>query len=119
MELEYIEIKDDIFNMVSNESKRNPIFKSCIARAIHENDYYMSIERPIECACYYIAIGVYVATTDNIDNVDSNVLNRIKQSYDIINSGRYDKYLTDEDKDYIKEDIEMIKRSNLFKKALT
>lgn len=115
MELEYIEIKDDIFNMVSNESKRNPIFKSCIARAIHENDYYMSIERPIECTCYYIAIGVYVATTDNIDNVDSNVLNRIKQSYDIINSRRYDKYFTEEDKNYIFKDIKIIGDSNLLK----
>lgn len=113
IELEYNEIREDICNMISNESKRNPIFKSCVARAIYENDYYISNEQAIECACYYIAIGAYTVITDNINNLDSKVLDRIKQSYDIISHGRYNKYFTEEDKKYIKEDLNKIENSNL------
>ncbi|WP_290059826.1 hypothetical protein [Paraclostridium bifermentans] len=113
MELEYNEIREDIFNMISNESKRNPIFKSCVARVIHENDLYMSSEKPVEMACHYIAIAAYAAITDNIKNLDSKVLDKIKQSYDTINSGRYDKYFTEEDKKFIKQDLDTIKNSDL------
>lgn len=110
MELEYIgDIKDDVYNMISNENKRNPILKSCIARVIYENDYYMSDERPIERDCHYIAIGAYAIETNNFDELIDDIIQEIKRSIDAIESGEYDNELTEEDKRYIFEDIEKIK----------
>lgn len=114
MELEYLEdIKEDIEEMINSDMQQGSTFKTCVARVIHENDLYMSNERPVEQACHYIAIAAYAATTNNIDNLDSKVVNKIKQSYEIISTGRYKKYFTEEDKKYIKEDINKIKNSNL------
>lgn len=115
MELEYFEeIKDDVIEMIESDLKYGSTFKACVARVIHENDLYMSNEKPVEMACHYIAIGSY-ATIDNIKNLDLKVLDKIKQSYEIINSGRYDKYFTEEDKKYIKKDLNTIKNSDLLK----
>lgn len=114
MELEYIEdIKNDVEEMINSDIQQGSIFKACVARVIHENDLYMSNEKPVEQACHYIAIGVYAVKTNNIDNLDPKVLDKIKKSYEIISSERYDKYFTEEDKKYIKEDINKIRNSNL------
>lgn len=114
MELEYFEeIKDDVIEMIESDMKYGSTFKACVARVIHENDLYMSSEKPVEMACHYIAIAAYSATTDNTKNLDSKVLEKINQSYKIINSGRYDKYFTEEDKKFIKQDLDTIKSSDL------
>lgn len=114
MELDYFEeIKDDVIEMISSDAKFGSTFKACVARVIHENDYYMSDERPVEMACHYIAIGAYAVTTDNIKNLNVKVVDKIKESYEIINSGKYDKYFTEEDKKHIKEDLIKIQNSNL------
>ncbi|MBN8046934.1 hypothetical protein J0A94_03770 [Paraclostridium bifermentans] len=116
MELEYLEeIKEDVEELIRATKKFGSEFKACVARVIHENDLYMSSEKPVEMACHYIAIAAYAVITDNIKNLDSKVLDKIKQSYEIINSGRYDKYFTEEDKKYIKEDINTINNSDLLK----
>lgn len=116
MELEYFEdIKDDVNEMINSDMKFGSAFKACVARVIHENDLYMSDEKPVEKACHYIAIGAYAIETDNIKNLDSKVLNEINRSFNIIKSGRYNKYFTDQDKEYIDKDINLIENSNLLK----
>lgn len=116
MELEYLEdIKDDVNDMISNDMKFGSEIRACIARVIHENDLYMSDERPVEKACHYIAIATYAIETNNIKSLDSKVLNEIKISFEIIKSGKYSKFFTEEDKFYISKDIKTIEESKLFK----
>lgn len=114
MELDYLDdIKDDVDELINSMIEHNYGFIVGVNRVIEENDYYISDERPVEMACHYIAIGAYAAITDNIKNLDKKVVDKIKESYEIINSGRYDKYFTEEDKKYIKEDLIKIQNSNL------
>lgn len=116
MDISYLkDIKDDVFNMIENESKRNHIFQSCVARVIHENDYYISDEMPTERDCYYIAIGIYTIESDNKLNLADKVKKEIKRSIATIKSGKYDKCFTEEDKKYIYEDIKTIENSDLLK----
>ncbi len=114
MELDYLnDIKDDVDELINSMIEHNYGFVVGVNRVIEENDYYMSNERPVEMACHYIAIGAYTATTNSIKNLGEKVLEKIKESYEIINSGIYDKFFTEKDKKYIKEDLIKIKNSNL------
>lgn len=114
MELDYLDdIKYDVDELINSMIEHNYGFIVGVNRVIEENDYYMSDERPVEMACHYLAIGAYTATTNNIKKLGEKVLDKIKESYEIINSGKYDKYFTEEDKKYIKEDLVKIKNSNL------
>ncbi len=114
MELEYYyEIKDDFMNSYDVYMKitgLNPF----VNWFIHENDLYITYEYPVENACHYLAIGSYLIVKDKIKELDNKILNKIKEYYELISSGKYDKYFTDKDKKYIKEDIEIIKKSNIF-----
>lgn len=114
MELNYLEdIRDDVYQLINSMIEHNYGFLVGINRVIEENDYYMSTERPIEMACHYIVIGSYAATTNNIEILDRRILDKIKESYNIINSGVYDKYFTKEDKNNIWQDLNLIKGTNL------
>ena len=116
MELEYLEdIKEDVNDMIYNDMKLGSDVKACIARVIHENDLYMSDEKPVEKACHYIAIAAYAIETNNIKNLDSKVLNEINSSFEIIKSGKYSNFFTEEDKVYISKDIKTIEESMLLK----
>lgn len=114
MELEYYdEIKDDFMNAYDIYMKMTGL-NPFVNWFIHENDLYMTDEYPIENACHYLAIGTYLIVKDKIKRLDKEILNRIKESYESINRGIYDEHFTEEDKKYIKEDIEIIKKSNIF-----
>ena len=114
MELEYYDdIKDDFINaydVYMELSGLNPF----VHWFIHENDLYMTEKYPVENACHYLAIGSYLIYKNKIKELDNKILDKIKRSYHLIKSGIYDKYFTEEDKKYIKKDIEIIKQSKLF-----
>ena len=115
MELEYLEeIKDDFINTYDvhlKDSGLNPL----VNWFIHENDLYMTDEYPVENACHYLAIGAYLIYKNNIEELNNKILEKIKESYNLINSGIYDENFTEEDKVYIKQDIKKIEESKLFK----
>ncbi|WP_304857881.1 hypothetical protein [uncultured Clostridium sp.] len=114
MELEYYdEIKDDFMNSYDVYMKTTGL-NPFVNWFIHDNDLYMTDEYPVENACHYLAIGSYLIVKDKIKELDNKILNKIKESYELISSGKYDKYFTDKDKKYTKEDIEIIKKSNIF-----
>lgn len=114
MKLEYYDdIKDDFINSYNTYmelSGLNPF----VHWFIHENDLYMTDEYPVENACHYLVIGSYLIYKEKIKELDKRIFGEIKKSYDLIESGVYDKHFTEEDKKYIKEDIETIKQTNLF-----
>lgn len=115
MELEYLEeIKDDVISMIKSTMSYNETFKVGVARVIFENDYYMSDERPIEKDCHYISIGAYAVESNNIDELECDVIAEIKRSVNTIESGKYNDNLTDEDKNYIYDDINKIKNSKIY-----
>lgn len=114
LELEYLEeIKEDVKAMINTMINNKEKFKTGVAWVIHENDLYMSDKKPIEQACHYVAIGAYAVDTNNITEIEEKVLKKIKESINVIESGKYDVNFTDEDKKYIYEDIERIKNSEL------
>lgn len=115
MELEYFEdIKDDFIDTYKNHVKRDGL-NPCIKWFIHENDLYMTEEYPVENACHYIAIGSHLICENKINELDDKIVNRIKESYDLIKSGKYDKYFSEDDKKYINKDLKTIEDSELFK----
>lgn len=110
MELKYFEeIKDDVISMIKSTMSYDETFKVGVARVIYENDYYMSDERTIEKDCHYIAIGAYAVESNNIDELECDVLDEIKRSVNTIESGKYNESFTNEDKTYIYDDIDKIK----------
>lgn len=114
MELEYFEdIKDDFIDTYEHHIDMDGL-NPCVKWFIHENDLYMTDEHPVENACHYLAIGSYLIVKGKIEELDDKILNKIKESYKMIDSRIYDKYFTEEDKKYIKEDMDIIKQSNLF-----
>lgn len=116
LELEYLEeIKNDVKEMIDTMISNGENFNTGIAWVIHENDLYMSDEKPVEEACHYVSIGAYAVETNNIDNLEEKVLKRVKESINIIESGKYDSEFTEEDKKYIYEDIRTINNSKLLK----
>ncbi|EJT5934038.1 hypothetical protein [Clostridium perfringens] len=93
------DIKNDFIDTYKNHIDRDCL-NPCVNWFISENYLYMTDKYPVEEAFHYIAIGAYLICK-----------NKIKESYNLIKDGIYDKYF---DKKYIDEDIETIKQSNLF-----
>lgn len=115
MELEYLEeIKDDVISMIKSTMSYGETFKVGVARVIYENDYYMSDERPIEKDCHYIAIGAYAVETNNADELECNVLDEIKRSINNIETAKDNYNFADEDRKYIYDDINKIKKSKIY-----
>lgn len=122
IELEYLEdIKGYIEESIEQMKKGGYGFETGIHWAVHENDCMDDDYKEVR-DCHYIGMGAYSVETNNIENIpeivsvigkDKMLLHEIKRSVDVIKSGKYDNYFTEEDKKYIYEDIKTIENSDL------